>query len=103
MFWLTLGSQVLGLLGFGLILLQGIWDLRWRRQIEHLERRVETLETQPSNDPNAASNAGREVLDEIKAQLARYRPVFGVAFMAGALLLIASYLIRIGMTLTIPA
>lgn len=98
MFWLTLGSQLLGLIGFVLILLQGVWDLRWRRKIERVESKLEARETQPSTDPNAASKAGREVLDEIKVQLARYRPVFGVAFIAGALLLIASYLIRIILT-----
>lgn len=102
MFWLTLVTQVLGLVGFVLILLQGIWDLRWRREIERLERKVEGSETHASSDPKAAANASRAVLDEIKAQFARYRPVFGVAFMAGAMLLIVSYLIRIAMTLTIP-
>lgn len=101
-FWLTLGVQVLGLVGFALILLQGIWDFLWRREMERLERQIEGLETQPSSNPDAAANAGRAVLDEIKAQFARYRPVFGVAFMAGAILLMLAYLIRIGMTLTNP-
>lgn len=102
MFWLTLGSQLLGLAGFVLILLQGLWDLRWRREIERLERKIEQSEAQPSSDPKAAANASRAILDEIKAQFARYRPVFGTAFMFGAILLILSYLIRIAMTLTTP-
>lgn len=101
-FWLTLATQVLGLVGFALILLQGIWDMRWRREMERLERQIEALGTQTSTDHQAAANAGRELLDEIKAQFARYRPVFGVAFMTGAILLMLAYLIRIGMTLTNP-
>jgi hypothetical protein len=99
MFWLVLGSQVLGFAGFGLILLQGFWDLRWRREIERIEQRIEALETPSPTDPNAASEAGREILDEFKTQFARYHPVFGRAFVAGAVLLIVSYVIRIGLTL----
>ena len=99
MFWLVLGSQLLGLAGFGLILLQGFWDLRWRREIEGIERQIEALEARSPTDPNAASQAGREILDEFKTQFARYRPVFGRAFVAGALLLIVSYVIRIAITL----
>lgn len=111
MFWWTLATQLLGLIGFGLILLQGLWDLHWRRKIEAVERRIDKLESQSATGPAAASSqtatepapasaAGRQVLDEVKAQMARYRPLLGRAFIAGALLLILSYLIRIVQTLT---
>lgn len=79
--------------------MQGFWDLRWRREIEGIERQIEALEARSPTDPNAASQAGREILDEFKTQFARYRPVFGRAFVAGALLLIVSYVIRIAITL----
>lgn len=91
----ALVADLCGFLGFALILLQSGLELRRRYRIEREEARIENMRAEVDKDPNGSAAAALRVLEEVKAQLGRFRPWQGWLFILGALALTFSYLLRL--------
>jgi hypothetical protein len=88
-------ADLFGFVGFALILLQSGLELRRRYRIEREETRIENLRAEVNKDPNGGAAAALRVLEEVKAQLGRFRPWQGWFFIVGASALTFSYLLRL--------
>ncbi|MBK1669229.1 hypothetical protein CKO28_14420 [Rhodovibrio sodomensis] len=92
---LPLAVDVLGFGGFAMILVQSGLELHRRYRIECEESQIEGLRRQAGTDPHGSAEAALRVLEEVKAQLGRFRPWQGWLFLLGAVALTASYLLRV--------
>lgn len=90
-----MAADILGLVGFVLILIQSGCELDRRRRMEAAQHRVERMADNPGSAAGNAGEAAQEVLEVVKAQAERYRPWQGWFFFGGALCLALSYVLRI--------
>lgn len=92
---MSIWPNLFGVAGFGLLLVQGVREIHVRRQVENIQKKIDAWENDSRIDAANFKESAIEILNEVKAQLARYRPWQGWLYVIGVSLIIISYFWRI--------